>query len=452
MTLFVYLTFILAILAPTLQFNLTEEDPSNGIIYLPQGKSNIFEKTKSITYAINLSTLNELEGMIKKLEQDCYKEFTILDIFRRKFFEINNMKTKNNIGNSTHDILITSTIEDIHLLEKDLKSFYKKNGSGYCLTLRRKLIHFNNIFTEIDKLTRSDFTSLEKTISVSKLRGDVINLLANLDKESYSFPFDFSNDFLIDFLSNTEFLLRFDKTTMYLTFILPIFKKLNISAIFPKPIIINNTSYILRIDPKFLAQNDSSIILYNESEWYNRCFLFKQQQFCLQPKFEDICDEFINKHDNSDVSLQCLSNIINENTAIQVNTTIYFSIVHPTSIQLICDNGVFPFNITKSSKLDIGNCSIKTPFYEYDDYFGTIPYKILKQSYSGLGNYSAYNYTKMKSTIIQFIIIYLTTIILFVTIMYVVTHVYSKRDRKENISFYVSTQDVDFSNNIVTQV
>lgn len=134
-----------------------------------------------------------------------------------------------------------------------------------------------------------------------------MNLLANLNKELYSFPFDFSDDFLIDFLSNTEFLLWFDQTTMYLTFILPIYKQLNISAIFPKPIKINNTSYILKIDPKFLAQNEEPIILYNENEWYNiiryRCFLFKQQRFCLQPEFEEICDEFINKHDNSDISL-----------------------------------------------------------------------------------------------------------------------------------------------------
>lgn len=433
-------------LAPTLQFKLIEEDPSDGLIFLPQGKINIFEKTKSITYAVNLSVLNELEGMIKKLEHDCYNEIRILEILRKRFSEIKNIKLRNNIGNSTHDILITSSPEDIYSLGKDLQHFYKKTSLGYCLTFRQKIVHFSNIFIEIDKLSRSDFTTLGKTINLLRLKKDVGNLLNNLDKGKYFFPFDFMDNFLHDFLSNTEFLLRFDETTMYLTFILPIFKQFNISAIFPKPIIINNSSYILKIEPKFLAQNGTSLILYNENEWYNRCYLFERQRFCLKPELEDICDEFINKHNNSDISLQCLNSVFNENTAIQVDTTIYFSIVRPTLIQLICDNGIFPFNITKSSKLEIGNCSTKTSFFEYDDCFGTIPFKLLRES-NPLKNETKYDYIKYKSTIL-FIIFYLITIILIVTF----TFVHNKRNRKDEISFYVSTQNVDYNNSIVTQV
>lgn len=114
MTLFVYLILTIVTSASTLQFNLIEEDPSDGIIFLSQGKSNIFEKTKSITYAVNLLILNELEGMIGRLESDCYNEVRILEIFRKKFSEIKSIKLKNDIGNSTHDILITSSLEDIN--------------------------------------------------------------------------------------------------------------------------------------------------------------------------------------------------------------------------------------------------------------------------------------------------------------------------------------------------
>lgn len=162
MTFFVQLLLIHASTVFALQYNLIDDDASNGIISLPLRNCNIFEKEKSITYAINLAILNELEKMNKELKNDCYNEVRLLETFHKRFHELNTIRSKNSIGNSTHDILITSSLEGIHLIEDDLKLFYIKNGAGYCLTFRNKLNHFNNIFMEIDKLSRSDFSTLGK--------------------------------------------------------------------------------------------------------------------------------------------------------------------------------------------------------------------------------------------------------------------------------------------------
>lgn len=448
MTFIVYLFLFYVSRALTLQYNLIDDNSSSGIIFFPWGKCFVFENKKTISYAVDLSILNELEGMIKVLEHDCYNERRLLDIFRKKIHEINKIRANFNIGNSSHDILITSTMEDVHSLEENLKFFYGKNSSGHCLTFRKKLSHFNNIVMEIDKLARSDFSTLERTISFSKLKRDVMNLLINYNEEDFSYSFDFSSEFVHEFLSNTEFLLRFDNTTMYLTFILPIYRQFEMSAVFPKPIILNNVSYVLDMEPKFFIQNGSYSIIYNENDWYNLCHSHRGERYCLKPELKNDCDEFITHNNNSNIDLQCLNNIIFENTAIQVDSTIYFSIVFPTPIKIICNDSIFLLTINKPSKLELGNCSIKTSFFEYGDYFGIIPYKLYRQLRSGSLEFGKKYEIVKNGGIIYFIIIYLIIMTLIVTFIYVFT----KRNRNDGISFYVSTQNVDYDGRIVTTV
>lgn len=230
---------------------------------------------------------------------------------------------------------------------------------------------------------------------------------------------------------------------MYLTFILPIYKQFEVFAIFPKPIIINNSSYLLKIEPKFLARNQSISMIYSENDWYNRCHLFNDQQYCLKSESEDNCNKYIIQNNFSDIDLQCFSNAINDNIAIQINSTIHFSILFPTQIKIICSDSIFLVYIEKSSKLELGNCSIKTSFLEYDDHFGLIPYKFFRQ----MKNEKKYENVKTRG-IIYFIIIYSV----FMTLIMTFTCIHTKRNNREDISFYVSTQNIDYNGNIITTV
>lgn len=373
----------LTTLSLSIQFKLEDDNNSNGIIFIPQGKLNVLEKYKSITYALDVSILDEMGKIASIIEQNCPNEIRNLKTFTKKYEAIKMMKNFNSTIKFSPQHIYTNPFIHTSFLEENINIFRLSNKTEYCRGFRRIVYILSNAYDELDRLRRRDFTTLGEIVSYNQLKNDVTEITNTTENRNLTFLFDYSEYFVSDFLINSEFLMHFGEKTIYLTFIFSMFKPLDAYSVYPKPFHQNNTSYFLKTTSQYVASNNSNFLFYNDSSLDELCSHYNRSKFCLKPNNSNVCDKkYITFANISNLDRQCFDELPAENMAVQVYNRIYFSLIYPTTIHLYCDNDSFSVLLSKNSKLDLENCTIKTSFFKYNNISGRIHYKIYKSTYT----------------------------------------------------------------------
>lgn len=450
--------FTLIILS--LQFELNEDNSLNGVILKSNGKINILEKEKLIAYAINISILDKLANTTSMVENECPNEIKYLDSFNKKLNAITKIKSIYNAKQNTNNSIAVNTFNSLNLLREDFNKLEFANTSERCKIFRNLIAHLSRVFLEIDKLIKQDFSTLNETLILNKLKGDVRLLLNKYDQENTTYPFAFTGDFKTQFLSNTNFSLRFDDNIMLMIFKIPLFKKFQIFEIFPKPIIKGFSSFLLELESQFVCFDNMGKFLFNNNDIDNLCFVENNEKFCKVPSIKNDCDnEYVSFENITSLNSKCFRKFPNENTVTQLYSTFYFSIIYPIEITVGCGDNILPLYLKKSSKLDLGNCSIKSPFFEHDSNFKSIAYKIYISKHSNkdynewfknLLTQELKNKYILRSQKFDYLI--LSYLILLTIIGSCAIYLTKKNMLREEVSFYVPTQDIDSNHGKITSV
>lgn len=382
MTLFVLLIFTTIIFSTTLQYKLESDKTSKGIILFPSGKCNMREDVKSISYALNLTILQELIEGFEGLDQSCISEHGYLKKFHKKTEEIKHIKSSFKLENIPNNVFTIESFIYSNLLREELDIFNKMSSFEQCFMIYNLTLRLTRIYNEIDKLSNKDFSSIYTILSEDRVKKDVANLLNDIDQEKYYFPFSFSHTFFKDFLSHANFSLQFKDKTMYITFFIPIYKSFNTFTFIPKPIFKNGTWHSIKTDMRFIIFNHTKIILFNEHDWHNSCFIFNKIRFCTSNPIKEACDQkFFVGSNASDADFHCFQEHKSKDLGLQINSTIYFLTYSNTVINLKCNNGEFPITLNEPLILELEDCLINTPFFHFDNRLGNISYTIFSSSY-----------------------------------------------------------------------
>lgn len=381
MTYYELLITLTIVISSSVQYKLESDKSTEGIILFPHGKCNVQEGSKSISYALDLTVLQELNEKIADIERNCVSDHNYFRKFHHRMKEINEFKGRFRTNSISNTLTLDSFLFLNSLLEIS-NIFNNKSISEQCSMVYNSTIQLTKLYMEIDKLSNNDFSTLSVILSRNKLKKDIANLIDGLDRDEYFFPFTFSNNFIEEMFTSSNFLLQFDDSMMYLTFIIPMYRSYNVSIFIPKPIYKNYTWYSFKTNARFIVSNGTQTFLFDDHEWNNLCFTFDRMIFCSPNSIRDICDrEFFLSRNRSNVDMNCFNKHLSNDIGIQINSTIYFMTKSSTKIYLNCKNSYFPIFLDHPLVIELEGCSIKTPFFQYDEHFGNISYKVYISSY-----------------------------------------------------------------------
>lgn len=432
-------------------FELTDDNVNSAIILHQNGELSLFKNEQIINYASDISILSKMGEVRTHVKEYCLSEKRSLKTFNTQLNTIQTMKNLNKKEVDEFDNLMTNKYIHINNLEENFNKFERANETDRCRIFRSMVGDVNRIYTEFNNLSRREFTTLGEILSLFNLKRDVMFLARNFNETNFTFPFDFSEHFLNDFLSSTQFSIKFDESTVFLSFKIPTYQNFELFEVYPKPYTYNYTTYFLKSNIHYAVFNKSESILFNDIMLDKFCFTFKFKKYCTKPSHQNDCDrEYINSKAVTDVKVQCFKWFPNQNSATQIFSTIYFHILYPISVFIDCGGYINPVCIFKSSKINLKNCSIKTPFFDFNYEFEVVPYKLYTATHSGEeygfwlreyirhGQYIAPD-SKINKTYTILLFIVIISIFLFLMGVY---FKYKDRLREGNlISFYVSAQD-----------
>lgn len=418
------------------------DDDNSGIIFEPFQNINILQETLEITYSIDISAIENLKSSIYSMGKNCPDSTHLTD---RISALIPNAKTpwyRESTKKSP-----TNHPESFHHLDR-LKSaldYYNKNSDSQekCKFLHTILTYMRDIDTQFNRLSHADMTTLGEVISIDRLKNDIIAYTKN--KENVTLLFDFSYKFLTEFISNSKFSIYRNKN-IQLTFEIPIYKHLTLYSIYPKPIIQNLNAFQLKISSQYATKNENEYILFTGEQLENMCFDQNENKFCIKPIQRNECDNaFINTKNKSDTQGYCFESLPRENSAIQINKNVYFSIIFPTTVTTNCGNGEYPITIYHSTKFtNLNNCSLDSDFFTYDHSIDSFSYKI-KFSKNANKEYTNWvNKFVNKNLQTQWIITIIFMILYsfsFSSIIFFINYKKEKMKLQNEVTFHVNCED-----------
>lgn len=329
---------------------------------------------------------------------------------------------------------------------KKALNYYNENSDSEekCKFLHNILTYLRNIDTQFDRLSHNDLITLGEVISIDRLKNE-ITLYAK-KKENVTLLFDFSYKFLTDFINNSKFSIHRNGKNIHLSFEIPIYKPHTLFSIYPKPIINNLNAFQLKISSQYSTIDGNNYILFTDEQFDNMCFDLNNNKFCTKTFNKNECDStFINIKNKTDTSGYCFESLPRENSAIQINKNIYFSIIFPTTITTNCENSEFPITLYHSTKFsNLNNCSLESDFFTYDHSLDPFSYKIKfsknanKEYKTWVNKFVNKNLQIQWFTIILFIIVYSIS---FSSIVFYINYKKDKMRIRNEITFHVACDD-----------
>lgn len=206
----------------------------------------------------------------------------------------------------------------MQLLQKNLDELNRRYGdSKICFELpriERDFIDLNRIFNNLYFRNRSAiFDILDEKL----IKFDLQSNLSNLSKE-LSVPLDFSSNFTKTFLEHIRIEWYHDNFTVSLLLEIPVFERVKLFNYQPKPIVKNDTLFVLNTHESFLLDRHSDFIFYNNITINSFCFSAKNERFCTKPFGKWICES--DHLNNRDDRPYCWKRIKNQNSITQFGT------------------------------------------------------------------------------------------------------------------------------------
>lgn len=369
---------ILALITGIRSFEIRRDNSSEAIVFYQIGHINIQNTTKILTYETNFSVLNTFEENFALMNETCGQDIKLMGNIAKKVREIQQILKSIETKEKYPKAIESNSYTHINEIEDDLNKVLMNDSIAKCKTVRRLASILTRVYVEINAISREEFGELNEILSISKVQGDVQELIGEESWRNFKFPFDLSFKFYVDFVRNSKISITFNNNILFITFEFGIYEQFELYTLNPKPLVIDENVFVLKAHSEFTAMKGERTVLYTESDLNELCNEHETAKFCSIPTEQNECDwECANKRGISKMSKQCFLKLPRENTAIQVYSSVYFSVLKPMTILVNCGDEDFPIYLDKSSYFDsMANCSLKTDFFEFNPKFDNKSYKL----------------------------------------------------------------------------
>lgn len=437
----IHLIVFYALFTQSYQFQ-HEDDNNSGIILEPSEIVNLHRSTYNLTYSIDISMINILSTQMNEISNICADHSSI------KF--IKSRLPKNNtfwfIENSTYEPQ-TNVIQKepylfTHLREKYNSFMNNEYSSNRCQSLHSMYTDLMHIEPNLERLAALNTHHVSEFIALEDIRTDIRHIIES--HPNITVPFDFSYQFYSTIFNSIKFSYNLYKHTVYLTFEIPIYDQYQLYSVYSKPIVHDFSTFMLKTTVKYASFGTNESVLFTQEDIELLCNSYNGSKFCEKPVSSDECNTFVSTLPKTNVKNYCFDSYPIENSAIQINTNIYFSILFPTIVEVDCGNGKYPIPLYKPTNFrNMTGCSVNTEFFVYQSQFEPFSYEIAFSNKSNaeymnwIQKFMGKNRAQQWTALVIFFIIYLFSLAL------IISFIYGRNRNKtlQNNTFYVSVQD-----------
>lgn len=181
--------------------------------------------------------------------------------------------------------------------------------------------------------------------------------------------FDFNENFN-QFFEFTSFKFGTYNNSVKISFEIAIFtkNKHDVYQIFSKPVMFQNSPYILRSNFSFLINGTRKMILFNNETFNEFCPWISESRFCQISKNSGgrgqplVVSHFFPRG----VRGKFFVRLPRQNIVTKIGDNFYFTVFSPFELHVICGNTNYSVRVTKSSKIENNTeCALKTSFFEH---------------------------------------------------------------------------------------
>lgn len=201
-----FFLILLAIIVPnTREFEIRGDNNTNGIILYPNGQINIHEKSKNLTYSIDLLILEKVENEYSKINETCGHDTRTMLTLAKKIREIQHMTLTLKSNEKQSFLIGTENVGPISSMKERLNEFLNGNDIDQCKIIRQLTASAVKLYIEIDRLMRRDLSNLNSLISIVRVFEDAQKILRSDIEDGKKFPFEFTSHFYNNFLESSKF-------------------------------------------------------------------------------------------------------------------------------------------------------------------------------------------------------------------------------------------------------
>lgn len=354
---------ILLITTPlfTLPFEITNDDISTGIVFQNFSSAHIFGTNKHLYFKYNVTSVRKLFSWSKIMLKNCLTnsskihnlEFEIEENIQWNLYKPE-PKTESENALKIYNELYFDTILSNFMNEFD-------ENIDNCKTLDSLTYNFSQMNRELNNLAKLNISAVGEIIMLEKMVDIIHSMLGN--KYTLSYDLNYAN--VEKFLEILEFNFYYANYTITLAFDVPVYSKTLIYQIYPKPILIKNTPYILQTNEKYAAIIDNIPIFYNKNNFLELCFFKTNSFFCIKPHENWKCER--NLVLKNKPRKNCLQRLPKNNIITRIRETIYLTVFRPIIFQVNCTKSTYFIKIIDHSTLtNEQNCQLKSSIYEYN--------------------------------------------------------------------------------------
>lgn len=423
-------------------FGIKLDDMKRAMIEHEIEHVNVLKIRRSITYGMDLTIWQEVNEHFDYINKTCQADVLTMRLLKKKLSEMKKLENGFRTGEEVTEILGYKSFTYVNLIEKELNSFLNKSNINRCKIAKTMTQLIVTLTADLDRLTRNDYSTLNLMVSLNDIREDAMEILKMDFDPKLKIPFDFTVNFYKDFVENSIIEIDYNKDVIYMTFKIPVYDEFNAFSLYPKPLKINGSWYMLNDTSEYLLRDHNKTIIYTYQDMDELCFEYKREKYCEIPRDHRKCDdEYIKNIDATKISKGCFSSFPELNAAIQVYNDMYFNVLQPLTLDANCGDGNYVTYLNYSAKIEnLTNCHLKTYFFEYDHKYNELPYKIYmaRQIFEGEQIIDEQFYGSN-----HLVIGLMTIIITIVIIMCKVINEIKKQQYFQEVTFYVNARDTD---------
>lgn len=356
-------------------------------IYLQVDKRNI-------CYQIDSSVIATISQSIPQIKSNCELSNLKLPSYKyKKPIPINTKTTK--LG-----------YDEIYEIKMTWESFKQSNYTD-CTKIATMNELIESINSTISKFKHNEKYSILDITTIESLMTEARHATQDIEPyQSTPFAYDFAFTYNLFNYSKSKYMS--DNEFMYFIIEIPIYEKIALFKMSPKPMIIANDLRIFNLSI-FYASVHPRPILYTISSKKNNCQWARslKKELCKQPKVSEQCSQVIMNHllHGNTSSDQCMRKLAKGNYMTHSLHQVHFTVIEPVSLNISCPNDTKSFLLKKSKTLvDASNCIISKDTLKYG-VNNTMDYKLIN-----IPSGSKYNESVIKIINWTFI-----TIIIFAT-------------------------------------
>lgn len=221
---------LLSILSATvgcaLSIKIAADNPENGLIFEQTETLYVHEMKKYLFYKFEIPTVSYIISWVGRATKKC-------ENFNYKInFDINNTYWKR----WNPEPIIPNEFVSKFIIKYDYESTLNKNIEEFnlrtddeneCKLLIDMANSFNEMNSELNRLARLDYTSLDKIINSKQIRKDAIAEMMNVNEKQYHIPFNLSNCSIREFYKYTKFNFHYEDMFITLSLEIPVYRAVN---------------------------------------------------------------------------------------------------------------------------------------------------------------------------------------------------------------------------------